>query len=238
LIGLPVIAFTESAAPPRASPSSFVRTTPSNAIRSCLHQLLVDLQPPGGVDDHRVEAIFTRAREAAARRLHGVGCVGAEHRHVDLPAELLELVDRGGALEVGRDEPRLAPLLAQVQRELRRRGRLAGALEPGEQDDREPPEREPRLALPHQVRELVMDDLHDLLARREALQDLLAERLLADTADEVADDGEVDVRLEERKANLAHRTGDRLLVELAFLPQVAECALQLVGERVEHERAW
>ena len=34
LIGLPVTAFTESAAPPRASPSSFVRTTPSNAIRS------------------------------------------------------------------------------------------------------------------------------------------------------------------------------------------------------------
>ena len=34
LIGLPVTALTESAAPPRASPSSFVRTTPSNAIRS------------------------------------------------------------------------------------------------------------------------------------------------------------------------------------------------------------
>ena len=34
LTGLPVIALTESAAPPRASPSSFVRTMPSNAIRS------------------------------------------------------------------------------------------------------------------------------------------------------------------------------------------------------------
>jgi len=34
LIGFPVIAFTESAAPPRASPSSFVRTTPSNATCS------------------------------------------------------------------------------------------------------------------------------------------------------------------------------------------------------------
>ena len=34
LIGLPVTALTESAAPPRASPSSFVRTTPSNATRS------------------------------------------------------------------------------------------------------------------------------------------------------------------------------------------------------------
>ena len=34
LIGLPVIALTESAAPPRASPSSFVSTTPSKAMRS------------------------------------------------------------------------------------------------------------------------------------------------------------------------------------------------------------
>ena len=34
LIGLPVTALTESAAPPRASPSSFVSTTPSNATRS------------------------------------------------------------------------------------------------------------------------------------------------------------------------------------------------------------
>ena len=34
LIGLPVTAWTESAAPPRASPSSFVSTTPSKAIRS------------------------------------------------------------------------------------------------------------------------------------------------------------------------------------------------------------
>ena len=34
LIGLPVTALTESAAPPRASPSSFVRTTPSKATRS------------------------------------------------------------------------------------------------------------------------------------------------------------------------------------------------------------
>ena len=34
LTGRPVTARTESAAPPRASPSSFVRITPSNATRS------------------------------------------------------------------------------------------------------------------------------------------------------------------------------------------------------------
>ena len=82
-----------------------------------------------------------------------------------------------------------------------------------------------------------MDDLHDLLAGRQALEDVLAERPLADARDEVADDREVDVGLEQREADLAHRARDRLLVEPALLAQVAEGALQLVGKRVEHDRA-
>ena len=95
---------------------------------------------------------------------------------------------------------------------------------------RELAEREPRLALAHQRRQLLVDDLHDLLARRQALEHLLAERPLAHARDEVADDGEVDVGLEQREADLAHRARDRLLVEPALLAQVAEDALQLVGE--------
>src|SRR4051812_104930 len=63
-----------------------------------LHQLLVDLQAAGGVDDDRVEAFRPRALEAAARRLYRILRIGAEHRDVDLLAELLELVDRGRAL--------------------------------------------------------------------------------------------------------------------------------------------
>ena len=87
MIGLPVTALTESAAPPRASPSSLVSRTPSNSTRSAklsatltaswpviasrtsrtswglvaladrdelVHQLLVDVQAPGGVDDQHV----------------------------------------------------------------------------------------------------------------------------------------------------------------------------------------
>ena len=79
------------------------------------------------------------------------------------------------------------------------------------------PKREARLALAHQLRQLVVDDLHDLLAGRQALEDLLAERLLAHARDEVADDGEVDVGLEQREPDLAHRARDRLFVELALL---------------------
>ncbi len=41
MIGLPVIALTDSAAPPRASPSSLVMTTPSNCTD--LGELLGDV---------------------------------------------------------------------------------------------------------------------------------------------------------------------------------------------------
>ena len=82
------------------------------------------------------------------------------------------------------------------------------------------------MSAPEQVGQLVVDDLDDLLAGREALQHLLAERTLAHALDEGADDLEVDVGLEQREADLAHRARDRLLVEAPALAQVAEGAAE------------
>ena len=59
--------------------------------------------------------VGARALDPAARRLDRVLGIGPEDRHLDLLAELLELVDRGGALQVGGDEAGLAALLAQVR---------------------------------------------------------------------------------------------------------------------------
>ena len=80
-----------------------------------VHQLLVDLEAAGGVDDHRVER-GRRARARAPRVAASTGSlrVGAVDRHADLRAELLELVDRGRALEVGGDEAGLAALLLRA----------------------------------------------------------------------------------------------------------------------------
>ena len=81
---------------------------------------------------------------------------------------------------------------------------------------------------PIRVGQLLVDDLHDLLAGVEALQDVLAGRALADLRDEVLDDLEVDVGLEQREPDLAHRLRDRLLVEAALAAEVAEGVLELV----------
>ena len=82
-----------------------------------------------------------------------------------------------------------------------------------------------------------MDDLHDLLARREALPHVLAERTLAHVRHELLHNPEVDVGLEQGEANLAHGAGDRLLVEDTAPAEVAEGALELLGESVEHRAA-
>ena len=74
-----------------------------------VHQLLIDVQPPGGVDDDDVPARLARGVEAALDRLDRVLRVGAVDGDLDLAAELLELVDRGEALQVGRDEAGFAP---------------------------------------------------------------------------------------------------------------------------------
>src|SRR5436190_2242357 len=59
----------------------------------------------------------------------------AEHGHVHLSAQRAQLLDGGGALEVGADEQRIAALLLEPTGELARVRRLAGALEARHQHD-------------------------------------------------------------------------------------------------------
>ena len=106
MIGLPVTALTLSAAPPRASPSSLVMTTPSNSAASAKdsatptaswpviasttrrtscgvglladprelgHQVLVDVEAAGGVDDEDVAALLAGPLERPAGDLDRVG---------------------------------------------------------------------------------------------------------------------------------------------------------------------
>ncbi len=78
----------------------------------------------------------------------------------------------------------------------------------------------------HQLGELLVDDLDDHLAGLEALQHALADRLLADAGDELLGDLEVDVRLEQGEADLAHRLVDVVLAQLAARAQVRHRALE------------
>ena len=145
LIGTPVTLRTDSAAPPRASPSSLVRITPSSSsallkasaeataswpghrvanekdlVRLDLlldlsqlgHQLVVDVQPAGGVENQRVAAGAVGLDQGLLADRDRVRVGLAVDRDADLPADHLELLDGRRTLEVGRNQHRLAPLSA------------------------------------------------------------------------------------------------------------------------------
>ena len=146
------------------------------------HELFVDVQTAGSVDDRHV-AVLARELDAVAgdvdrvrdraRRVHG---------HVDALAQRLQLVDGRRAIHVGGDEHRRLAVLLEQLGELRAGGGLAGALQAGHEDHgrRMAAEGEPGVAAAHERDELLVDDLHDLLRRREALHDLGAQGALLD----------------------------------------------------------
>ena len=266
MIGLPVTALTDSAAPPRASPSSLERITPSNCATSANcsatltaswpviasttsrttcgvhalldvgqlgHQRLVDVQAAARVDDQHVLAVALGLVERPAGDLDRVlvGALLVDGR-AGLGADLDELLDGGRAVDVaGRDGDGGAVLLAcSSLRQLGGGGRLAGALQARHQDHRRRARREAQAGggAAHQRGQLLVDDLDDLLAGVELALDLDPERALLDRARELLDDLEVDVGLEQREADLAHRPRDVLLGQGAALAHAGERALELL----------
>src|SRR5215831_3865957 len=74
-----------------------------------------------------------------------------------------------------------------------------------------------------------------MLTGRERLQHVLPDRLDADALDEAPDDLEVDVRFEQRHANLAQRFDDGLLRQPAVPPEPVEDTCETRREIVEHD---
>ena len=77
-----------------------------------VHQLLVDVQPAGGVEDHGVGAELLGFADGGLADGDGIllRAIGVDG-DVELLAEHVQLVDGGGALQVGGDQQRLAAAL-------------------------------------------------------------------------------------------------------------------------------
>ena len=205
LTARPVTALIESAAPPRASPSIFVRIRPvsgtaslkacatataswpviasttrsvSTGLTAALTAAISAISSSSIVSRPAVSRMtMSRAsRRAASTPPRAMSTTDVPDRRpvdrdVERLAERLELVGGGGPVRVGGDEQRPAALLDEVPGELRRRRRLARALEADERDDRRVAlEVERPIAGAEQLDELVVDDLHDLLAGGQALR--------------------------------------------------------------------
>ena len=74
-----------------------------------------------------------------------------------------------------------------------------------------------------QGNQFLVYDFNDLLRGRQAFEDLGVRRLFGDGLDEILRDLEVDVRLEQRHADLTHSLLDVGLGQTALAAQVLEC---------------
>ena len=198
------------------------------------HQLLVDREPAGRVDEEHVEVVALRMVEG--RGGDGERRIGRARREplgTRLARHRLQLFDGGRAVHVGRDgEHLLASPLDQVLGQLGRGRGLAGALQAGHQDDRRRLRGEVELgdAIAHGRCELAADDADQRLARRQRAHDLGAERALLHPGDEVADDRQRHIRLEERDAHFAHHVLDVVFGDARLATHRLDEAAQPIGE--------
>src|SRR5207237_1628960 len=86
----------------------------------------------------------------------------------------------------------------------------------------------------HQRPELFPHDLHDLMARGQALQHLLADRLFTDVVNEVFDDLEMNIRLKESQTDFLQRFCNVLFRQDPVTTESLQDCLKLLAEGIQH----
>jgi hypothetical protein len=150
---------------------------------SSFHQVLLRVEAPGRVEQQVVDLARERGRDGIERDRGRVGPGRLlDDRDLQALGPERELLDRRGAERVAGAEEDLVALGAQMARELRDRRRLAGAVDPDDQDHGRPgrhlrelalaADQAPEQLLPQEGRHLVDGlDLPQLVALLELLDD-------------------------------------------------------------------
>ena len=93
------------------------------------------MQPPGGVEDHKIIAVILRAHDRAARDFNRVTLPHLKDRDSDLFPDHLKLLDGGGTVNVAGDQQRPFSLRFEVFGQFCAMGGFAGALQPAHHQD-------------------------------------------------------------------------------------------------------
>ena len=196
------------------------------------HQVPVHMQAARRVEDDDVVAVVLCVGHGLFGNGFGLFPRKGEHRRTGLFAYDLQLIDCGGAVNIACGEQRAVALLDKVFGQLGGMRGFARALQAAHHDHRR------RLGLDvdarglaaaHQFRQLVVDDLDDLLRRGQALHDLLSHGALGDAGDKIFRNFIVDVRFQQGHAHLAHSVLNVLLGQLALAAQLFEYRSQLIA---------
>ena len=201
-----------------------------------VHHLVVDVEPALCVQDDHVAVLFFRFGKRALADFDGAtGLLGVDG-DVVLLSQREELLHGRGTDHVGGDEHGLAALAPDVISELGGRRRFAAALKADHHEDRRPALRggDRMIDGTHEIDELVMDDLDDLLRGMDGADDVLADGPVGDAADELLDDLEVDVGRKEGHAHFPQAFLDVLLAQPPLAAELAEDVADGFRQGLEH----
>jgi len=170
-----------------------------------LHHVVVDLQTPGGIDDHHTIACALGLLDAGLGNSHDVLRIALGiDRHIELCAERLELIDGRRSVDVAGDKTRRPILGLELSSELGGGGRFSRSLETDHHHDgwRNGAELEALAPFSEHRGELVVHDFDELLARRDRPDLRNADRFFLDALEELPRELEVDVGLEQHATHL------------------------------------
>ena len=165
-----------------------------------LHHLGVDLEATGGVDQERVEPFLLRLGQTSGRNVFRFGLsTEAEHLHIDLSTERFQLLDGGWSVNVGAHHQGSSPLILEVEAQLGRCGGFTGTLKAGHQHDGGSFSRlgQRSVIAPHDLHELFMDHLDELLIRADPAHHLRTNGFVADLSHELLHHRQADVGFQQ-----------------------------------------
>ena len=202
-----------------------------------VHQLLIDREAAGGIDDHDAVALGTGLGDGVLRDADRIllpffGIDG----NADALAEDLELLDGGRAEGVaGCEEDLHAALALDMQGELAGEGRLTGTIEAGDEDDRGAALDVDILRLAaHEGGQFVVDDLDHHLLRLHGRQHVLAHRLVLDRVAELLGHLVAHIGVQEGLPDVLDGFGDVDFGDFPLTFQYLERPFQPFAQVLEH----
>ena len=209
------------------------------------HQRFIDMEAARGIEQQHVGRLQLGAFHRPARDIDRLLALDdRECGHLDLFAEHLELFLRGRTVDVQRGHHGLfAVLFLEQLAQLGGGGGLARTLQADHHDHDRRLGSEIEFAIlgvgvftpAEHGDQFIVDDLDDLLAGRDRLEHVLADRLLGHRVDETADNRQRDIGLEQRDAYLAHRFAHVVFRQRAAPLEAIEHIAEAVGQIVEHD---
>ncbi len=197
------------------------------------HQIVVDVQAAGGIDQQHVATAVDGFPAGGADQVGGqlfFGRAGVDGQ-VDVTGDDTQLLAGSGAVDIDRNHHRAVSVLRKPAGQLAGGGGFAGTLQAHDHDHagRFVGEAQLGFVAAENLDQFVANDFDDLLGGGEGMQHFFAHRLCLDVFDELLDDAEVDVGFEQGDADFAQGRIHIFGREFAFAAQVFEDPLQLVG---------